>query len=439
MENKSKIKLSKLSKIMIIIMILAFFVRLVYIIKTPYMEKQHDIEPNGNGLSYIFTIYDTGKLPDNNAGQNYHPPLHQILATGWLKIISIFTQDFEIMCESLQFLTLIYSMALIIVLYKIVENFKLKDKYKILLMIIFAFHPMFIILSGSLNNDVLCLLLVSWSILRLINWYSNPNIKNTTFLAIIIGLSVMTKTSGGIIALPTIYIFILRMVKDIKRTSKKKIMFKKYVYLFVFFGCISLPIGLWYPIRNYVKFGQPILYVMDVNNPDLYVGDNSLISRLNPFSPEIFKLYCDPWVDFNIPTFLVKCSLFEEYSWGTNFGIIYQIAIIFNIVTIAVFVISFINCLIKKEKRNLEWKISLAILLIFNIISYLGMNIKLPYGCSMNFRYLLPSIFIGAVFTCFNLDYYRRKNIKLERNLYKILFIGTVILFIASDTIILFS
>lgn len=439
MENKSKIKLSKLSKIMIIILILAFLVRLVYIIKTPYMENQHDIEPNGNGLSYIFTIYDTGKLPDNNAGQNYHPPLHQLLAAGWLKIISIFTQDFETMCESLQFLTLIYSMSLIIVLYKIVKKFKLKDKYKILLMIIFAFHPMFIILSGTLNNDVLCLLLVSWSILRLINWYNDPNIKNTTFLAIIIGLSVMAKTSGGIIALPTIYIFILRMIKDIKKTSKKEIMFKKYMYLFIFFGCISLPIGLWYPIRNYVKFGQPILYVMDVNNPDLYVGDNSLISRLNIFSPEIFKIYCDPWVDFNIPTFLIKCSLFEEYSWGTNFGIIYPIAIILNIVMIVIFAISFINCLIKKEKRNLEWKISLAILLIFNIISYLGMNIKLPYGCSMNFRYLLPSIFIGAVFTCFNLDYYRRKNIKLERNLYKFLFIGTVILFIASDTIILFS
>ena len=91
-------------------------------------------------------------------------------------------------------------------------------------------------------------------------------------------------------------------------------MFEKYVYLFVFFGCISLPIGLWYPIRNYLKFYQPILYIMDVNNADLYVGNNSLISRLTLFSSEIFKIYCDPWVDFNIPTFLAKCSLFEEYS-----------------------------------------------------------------------------------------------------------------------------
>ena len=75
MENKFKFKLSKLSKIMIAIIVLAFCIRLIYIIRTPYMEKQHDIEPNGNGLSYIFTIYNTGRLPDNNGGQNYHPPL----------------------------------------------------------------------------------------------------------------------------------------------------------------------------------------------------------------------------------------------------------------------------------------------------------------------------------------------------------------------------
>ncbi len=439
MENKKEFKLSKLSKIMIIILILAFLVRLVYIIKTPYMKNQHDIEPNGNGLSYIFTIYDTGKLPDNNAGQNYHPPLHQILSAGWLKIISIFTQDFETMCESLQFLTLIYSMAIIVISYKIIEKLRVKDKYKILLMIIFAFHPIFIILSGTLNNDVLCLLLITWSILRLINWYRRPDIKNTTFLAIIIGLSVMAKTSGAIIALPTIYIFLLRMIKDIKRSDKKTLIFNRYVYLFIFFGCISLPIGLWYPIRNYLKFGQPILYVMDVNNPDLYVGDKSIFSRLNPFSIEFFKIYCNPWVDFNIPTFLLKCSLYEEYTWGMNFGIIYHITIILNLVMIGVFLFSFINSLIKKEKRNLEWKIAFAILIIFNFVSYLTMNFKLPYGCSMNFRYLLITVLVGAIFVYFMLDYYRRKNHKVEMVLYKMIFLESLILFMASDLIILLS
>lgn len=436
MKNKTKLKLSN---IMIVILVIAFIVRLVYIIKTPYMEKQHDIEPNGNGLSYIFTIYDTGKLPDSNSGQFYHPPLHQILSAGWLKLVSIVTQDYEKMCESLQILTLIYSMAIIIISYKILEELKIKDKYKILLMIIFAFHPTFIILSGTLNNDVLCLLLVTWSILRLIKWYSNPDIKNTTFLAIIVGLSVMTKTSGGIIAVPIIYIFLLRMIKDIKASDKKKLVFKKYMYLYMFFGCISLPIGLWYPIRNYIKFGQPILYVMDINNSDLYVGDYSLFSRLNLFSTEIFKVYCDPWTDFNIPTYLTKCSLYGEYEWSISLTLIYSITIILNILMIFIFIISFINCLVRKEKRYLQWKIALSIFLIFNIISYLAMNVKLPYGCSMDFRYLLSSILIGAIFVCFTLDYYRRKIPKLEKILYEIIFLSNFILFLGSNIILLFS
>lgn len=439
MENNSKKKVSSLSKIITTIIILAFIIRLVYIIKTPYMENQHDVEPNGNGLSYIFTIYNTGKLPDNNSGQYYHPPLHQILAAGYLRIIGIFTEDTEIMSESLQFLTLVYSMTLIIISYKILEELKIEDKYKILLMIVFAFHPTFTILSGTLNNDILCLLLMTWSILRLIKWYSNPDIKNTILLAVIIGLSVMTKTSSGLIALPTIYIFLLRMIKDIKSSDKKKLVFKKYMYLYMFFGCISLPIGLWYPIRNYIKFGQPILYIMDVNNPDLYVGDNSLFSRLSLFSSEIFKMYGDPWIDFNIPTFLVKSSLFEEYTWGMSFGIIYHIAIILNIIMILTFLISIVYCLIKKDKKDAEWKIALAILLIFNIISYLIMNLKLPYGCSMNFRYLLITIFSGALFVYFALECYRRNNPKLEKVIYKMIFLGSVMLCMTSNVIILFS
>ena len=40
------------------------------------------------------------------------------------------------------------------------------------------------------------------------------------------------------------------------------------------------------------------------------------------------------------------------------------------------------------------------------------MNLKLPYGCSMDFRYIVPTIFIQAIFICFELE-----NIKGLENL----------------------
>ena len=76
------------------------------------------------------------------------------------------------------------------------------------------------------------------------------------------------------------------------------------MYLFIFFGCISLSIGLWYPIRNYIEFKQPILYIMDPHNSDLYVGNYTLWQRFIPFSNEMNQMYCD----LNLPVRDVNSS-----------------------------------------------------------------------------------------------------------------------------------
>lgn len=401
-----------------IIIILALIIRLTYIIKTPYTEKQHDVEPNGNGLSYIFTIYETGHLPQDNIGQHYHPPLHQIICAIWLKIISIFTTNKAFLCESLQFVTLTYGMLMLYVIYNIAKELKFDNKIKLLLMFIVAFHPFLIILSGSLNNDCLCVLLTMWTILRLIKWYKNESLKNTTILAITTGLCVMTKTSGAIVAIPIIYVFLLRLYKEIKKSQNKVNTFKKYMYLYIFFGCIALPIGLWYPIRNYIEFKQPILYVMDPHNSDLYVGNYTILQRFLPFSNEISKIYCDPWTDYNIPIFLLKCSLFEEYTWKTGIltNICYCISIMINLILIIYTIYCIIKNLCDKNKQNQIWKIALFLLFIFNILSYITMNIKLPYGCTMDFRYMVPTIFAGAIFVGFELENMRKKKQKTRKN-----------------------
>lgn len=396
---------------LIVIIILALIIRLTYVIKTPYTEKQHDVEPNGNGLSYIFTIYETGHLPQDNIGQHYHPPLHQIICAIWLKIISIFNTNKAFLFESLQFVTLIYGMLMLYVIYNIAKELRFNNKIKLLLMFIVAFHPCLIILSGSINNDCLCVLLIMWTMLSLIKWYKNESLKNTTALAIITGLCVMAKTSGAIVAIPIIYIFLLRLYKEMRKSKNKVNTLKKYMYLYIFFGCIALPIGLWYPIRNYIEFRQPLLYVMDPHNSDLYVGNYTLLQRFLPFSNEIGKIYCDPWTHYNIPIFLLKCSLFGEYIWKTGIiaNICYYISIAINLILIIYTIYSIIKNIYNKNKQNQIWKIALFLLFIFNILSYITMNIKLPYGCTMDFRYIVPTLFVGAIFVGFELENIRKK------------------------------
>jgi 4-amino-4-deoxy-L-arabinose transferase-like glycosyltransferase len=332
-------------------------------------------------------------------------------------------------------------MGLILITYKILNELKLKDKYKIFVISIMAFHPTFIILSGSINNDILCLLLVMWSILRLMKWYKKTDIKNTTFLAVIIGLAVMTKISGALVAIPTIYIFLLKLYKDIKKSDKKDIVAKKYFYLYIYFGCISLPIGLWYAVRNYILFNQPLVYIMDIHNADLYAGDVSIFRRLIPFSSEIFNMYCNMLGDKNIIIFLIKNSLFGEYTWqkGGIFNVCYVISILTNIIMILISLYSIIRNMMRREKRNIIWKIFFVILYLFNIISYISMNNNLPYTCSMDFRYMFPTLFVGVLFIAFELSSIKRKNSKYEKVFYNIIMCISYILMISSDIIIMFS
>ena len=46
---------------------------------------------------------------------------------------------------------------------------------------------------------------------------------NTIILAIVTGLAVMAKTSGAVVSLPIMYIFLLQFYRAIKKGDKRKI------------------------------------------------------------------------------------------------------------------------------------------------------------------------------------------------------------------------
>ena len=430
-------KQKKYNILLIGIIILAIIARVIYVIKTPYMEKQHDVEPNGNALRYIFSISDNGKLPDSNRGQYYHPPLHQIICAGWIKIISVFNSDKIFLCESLQFVTLIYSMLILLVMNIIFKEFNFSNRIKIILNIILAFNPLLIILSGTINNDELCLLLVLVAVLFLIKWYKSDSLKDFIIIAISTGASVMTKTSGAIVAFPIIYLFLKKLFEELNNSKNTSITIKKNLCLCILFGCISLPIGLWYPIRNNILFGQPLLYVMDPHNADLYVGNYSFLQRFLPFSSEIGAMYCDPWTHYNIPIYLLKCSLYGEYSWKIcgMYNVIYYTTIIINIFFVLYILYSIMKNSIIKVEENKELKISLAVLFLINLLSYISINLELPYGCTMDFRYILPTLFVGLLFIGFELKNIEKS--KYENIVYYIVGGLTSIMLIFSNIIIL--
>ena len=393
----------KAKHIITIIIILGILIRILYIIKTPITERQHDVYgiENQGHLGYIYRIYKTGRLPMTNGIQFYHPPLFHYIAAGWLRVETMIGIGWNDALEGIQVLTLIFSSLIMIVTYKIIEETNFKDTFKILVVAMMAFHPTLILLSGCINNDILTVLLMFLIIWLLIKWHKETNIKNTIFLAITTGLCVMTKISGAIMAIPIMLVFMDRLIKTVIKERENT---GKLFLLFAMFGIISLPIGLWHSIRNYILFNQHLGEVL-LPASGLYIGNYSFNERFLTVSmKELTALFCTIPGDYNAIAYIIKCSLFGEFIIERINYIGYTL-IVLNIVIIILSILAIITKYIKHWKSNNEMLDSIVLSTwIIHIMSYVVLNMNYPYTCTMDFRYLVPTVFCGMYFIALFLD-----------------------------------
>lgn len=384
--NKKK-KLNS-NNIINIIIIIGILLRTMYIVYTPITERQHDVDYfNYEGhLSYIHTIYKTGKLPKTNVIQYYHPPVHHIIGAGWLKVNEIlFDIPLSENVEGLQILTLLFSSLTLYVISQILSRIKIKDKYKYLIMLFLAVHPTMIILSGSINNDCLEYLFQFMILLYILKYYEKPSIKNSLILGIITGLCMLTKLNGIIMLGPIGILFLYKLCKE-KKLNETLINFSIVLV-------VSLVLGLSYQLRSYILFGT-----IEVPTPALESLENNytIFERMIiPSITSIFdKMFCNIPGDYNIFAYIVKCSIFGEYEYN----ILNEFYYLF--VTVNLYLILYSTFLIIKNIKNIL-KDKINLLLISNYIilmfSYYYFNYKYPYICTMDFRYIVPTLLTGIL------------------------------------------
>lgn len=405
-------------KLILAVSIIGIILRIIYITYTPITQRQHDMEKEVGHLAYIETIYETGKLPEHNKWQFYQQPLHHIISAGWLKIAEIFGIELETAEESLQILTAIYSSTIIVISFFILKELGINDKLKLLVMTIIAIHPTFIILSGSINNDILMIMLTFLGILYLIKWYKNSSMKNTIILAITTGLIALTKISGTIIAVPILYVFIDKFWKDYFTEKNRKMVIKKYALECIIFGIIALGIGLSYSIRNFLLFNQSIFYVPKAGQV-VYCGDRSLFDRFNLFSKEWLKVFAYPTEDCNVWTYLIKSSLFGEYHLE-SINAISGVLLVLNIVIVAISLLCLGKIIIEK-KQPMEIRM-IIVFYITQMLMFIYSNIAMPYACTMDFRYIVPTILFGMIFIAEGI-----KGTKYERAISSVIYLFAIL------------
>ena len=83
------------------------------------------------------------------------------------------------------------------------------------------------------------------------------------------------------------------------------------------------------------------------------------------------------------------------------------------------------------------WQITLFLFWIAIFISYIKVNLDLPFGCTMDFRYMFLNLIIGILFIGFelsNLELKKKAKLKYE---YPILLAVSLIFIVSTNYILL--
>lgn len=374
-----------------------FVMRIGYMLYTPCDLRSHDLwEFNTEGYGhagYILTLIEDHMLPQSNIRQYYQQPFFYIagsLVSAPLNKILGCSDPFFIV-DTAKIICCAASCFVLLMADSFCDIFEISGKGRLAAVALTAFHPSFC-LSIRITPDMLVAFLMTAALLYTLRWYRSPDWKNTVILAFIYGLAVMTKLSAGAVAIFTAAVFILKLAEKIREHK-----FGFLIPRFIVFAVISLPLGMWYSIRNYKLFDQEFGYVLPI--PDsypMYIGDRSLVQRF--VIPDISNIIARPYTivndDFNLYAYAVKSSLFGEFSFEVPSFI--PVILLLSACAISVFAIAALISGLKKPKqeRNLFFISASCVIFLATIISFI---IKYPQACSMDFRYMTYLIIPFAV------------------------------------------
>ncbi len=387
-----------------------FVFRFMYVLETPITLRQNDVH-NFGGTSghaaYIEYIYKNFSLPKGDptaTWQFYHPPVHHIISAAWMRVLTFLGVPYKSACENIQALTLFYSCCCLILTYKILRYFGLKGKPIVCALSIVAFHPSMVIMSGSINNDILSITFAIAALYKALLWYREPNMNNTLETALLIGLGMSTKLSAALVAPAIAVIFLCGMYKY--RSDIINILGRLVIFAFVCF-----PLGLWWSIKCFVQYRMPFGYVPDLGGSKSfqYVGNIPTAKRLFDFSLFQFENVFEQWggsasnsyYEYNPTIAFLKNSLFGEHMSSKPFsGIKYAAPQTLFYVALLLAVISFVSLIAVQfiKGKNRMPHLALLVAHATYMISYYRFCFSFPYTCTMNFRYIIPTMVIGAVF-----------------------------------------
>lgn len=413
-----------------------FAIYIGYISYTPFWARQHDSRnfvdyQYGGHFGYIGYIFYNNHLPIGSPKDYwcfYNPPLFYIISTIFMKIQTLFNFTIEEGLENLQLLSCLYTIIFDIYVYRILKELNIQKMLKSLLLFV-GLSPAIVIMSGSLNNDILSIMLSTMAIFYCIKWYQNDSLKDLIKIAFTISFAIMTKISSALIAVAIACVFLAKVIQN-----RKDII--KYIKYFSLFALISLPIGLWFPIKNLILYDVPITYVQSVDEDnDANISHYSVLERLFTISSNhLDTINIDMSkenAEYNLFITTLKSFVVDEQIDCNNdiLKICVPLIFYFSVGIAILFIINLVYILKNYKEINDKWILFFLILFGLEIISYIKFCFDYPFTFTMNFRYIVPTLISYAVIT----------GITCEKNKKLFLFNSTIIDIFITLSVLIFT
>ena len=404
-------------RLLFLIFLFGVVMQLNYMLITPYNYRQHDVFSHNDAghEGYAWTIYSTGGLPTQVDAEGhldyqfYHPPFNAFMQSIMMHIFKPFMylynwmfnstyynpDDMHSLFQTSEILSCFYMNVSIYFGTKTINLLHVEYKYKIPGIIYLCLFPALFILAGQENNDPLCIMNCFIVVYFTLKWWNNHSYFNASMIGLFTGLAMFAKLSGALIILPAFVIFVIELILSIKRKED----FKGYLFQGCIIILLVLPLGLWFHIYAKIRFDQPFGFVFSNLNSNLYVGDHNIWERfinIFDFQDMTSTFWANTFVNYNLPNFLIKSALFGEYSF-LNADYMAFFALVFHYLFVYGSFVMIIIYLIVSKKENLFEKIIAGSLVLSQLIAQLYFNIRMPYGCTMDFRYIVPIIIGYAI------------------------------------------
>lgn len=434
MKNKSG-----LTKIIIIaLLLLGIGIKLYYINYTETWERQHDVISFGadeGHAAYIEYILNNKSLPDFDPREKwgfFQPPLHHIISAFVMDISMKAGLDIKRCQENTQIPTCIYMIMLSLMSIYIFAKTRGLHKDKILsngclvMLAIVALHPMFIIMSGSINNDALQLVMSLFALIVAAKWYEKPSILRTVFLAVIIGLSMLAKLTGGLVAVPIAIVMLTKVfgfdggIRADKNTKVRindrlRFFFRKYFAKMLIFAAVVFPLGLSFSIRNKLKWDVPINYIPPVgeNFPESITMKNRLLDIATDSVYTKMVARGDGFDEYNVFLALIKTSLFGEYNFSDVSRWMKPLSLVLFVSAILVILFALYATLqvafSKKIKLPIVWKVLLIGTYVTYLAAYFYFALSSSNFSAQDFRYAGICIVCEGIFAGIYADSIKNK------------------------------